>query len=53
MTVSTPIRGSLLSEWPIDESAVLPAGYTVVEVRAFKDGLAERMAMAAHPASGG
>ena len=42
-----------LSEWTIDESAVLPAGYTVVEVRAFKDGLAERMAMAAHPASGG
>lgn len=43
----------LLSEWLIDESAVLPAGYTVVEVRAFKDALAERMAMAAHPASGG
>jgi hypothetical protein len=33
--------------------AAWPAGYPVGEVRAFKDGLAERMAMTAHPAAGG
>ena len=43
----------LLSEWRIDDSAALPAGYPVGEVRAFKDGLAERMAIAAHPAADG
>jgi hypothetical protein len=39
----------LLSEWRILDNAKLPSGYSASEVRAFKDALAERLVVAAHP----
>ena len=42
----------LLKTWRIPDDAKLPVGYAVDQVVAFKDELAERMAIAAHPRSG-
>jgi len=39
----------LLSQWILVDSVKLPAGYQLEELRRFKDELAERMAVAAHP----
>jgi hypothetical protein len=39
----------LLSQWILPDSSRLPAGYEVEQLRRFKDELAERMAVAAHP----
>jgi predicted nucleotidyltransferase component of viral defense system len=39
----------LLSQWLIPDDAKVPSGYTVNEVRAFKDALAERLVVVAHP----
>jgi hypothetical protein len=40
----------LLSEWELSHTLKLPAGYDIKQLRTFKDQLAERMAIAAHPA---
>jgi hypothetical protein len=39
----------LLSQWQLPERLKVPAGYDVEQLRGFKDELAERMAVAAHP----
>ena len=39
----------LLSQWQLPERLKVPAGYDVEQLRRFKDELAERMAVAAHP----
>jgi hypothetical protein len=39
----------LLSQWQLPEHLKVPAGYHVEQLRRFKDELAERMAVAAHP----
>ncbi|MEI8256112.1 MAG: nucleotidyl transferase AbiEii/AbiGii toxin family protein [Deltaproteobacteria bacterium] len=39
----------LLSEWQIADGAKLPAGYSVQDLRAFKDSLSDRLARAAVP----
>jgi hypothetical protein len=39
----------LLSQWQLPEHLKVPAGYDVEQLRRFKDELAERMAVAAHP----
>jgi len=40
----------LLSQWTLPDDSKLPVGYQVEDLRQFKDELAERMALAAHPA---
>jgi predicted nucleotidyltransferase component of viral defense system len=39
----------LLSEWQLSDHVKLPAGYSVAELRAFKDALAAELIRAAHP----
>jgi hypothetical protein len=39
----------LLNEWHIPDNSKLPPGYSVDELRAFKDALAERLVREAHP----
>lgn len=41
----------LLSQWELSEQLKLPAGYDLEQLRRFKDDLAERMAIAAHPST--
>ena len=41
----------LLNQWPLPANTKLPVGYQLEELRRFKDDLAERMAIAAHPRS--
>lgn len=39
----------LLEEWHLTDNTKVPSGYSLDTVRAFKDALAERMVIAAHP----